>query len=98
MAVIDKNVDIQPPEVREAATAFVQHCFKPESQREFGACGFRSANADVTKDLMLPQVKNVWDVEKRLGDWVKVQKEFFDEGVRRWFLLCFMMIVGCYTW
>jgi ABC-type sulfate transport system substrate-binding protein len=43
VALIDANLDTQPPEVREAAVAFVNYCFEPDAQREFGACGFRCA-------------------------------------------------------
>lgn len=41
IAIIDRNVDKQPPEARTAAEAFVRYCFTPEAQREFAVCGFR---------------------------------------------------------
>ena len=41
IALIDRNLDKQPPEARTAAEAFIHYCFTPEAQREFAACGFR---------------------------------------------------------
>lgn len=41
IAIIDRNIDKQPPEARVAAEAFIRYCFTPEAQREFADCGFR---------------------------------------------------------
>lgn len=41
IALIDRNLDKQPPEARTAAEAFIHYCFTPEAQREFASCGFR---------------------------------------------------------
>jgi ABC-type sulfate transport system substrate-binding protein len=80
-ALVDRNIDAQPAEVRDAAEAFVNYLFTPVAQKEFVACGFRSTNKAAAAEREAPKVKYVWEVEKRLGDWVTVQKKFFDEGV-----------------
>ena len=82
VATVDRNINVRPPEVRETAEAFLNFLFKPPAQREFIKYGFRTSNAIVKTELTAPNVKKVWEVEKRLGDWVKVQTTFFDEGVR----------------
>ena len=46
IALIDRNLDLQPPEARVAAQAFVDYCFTPDAQREFAECGFRHALPD----------------------------------------------------
>jgi sulfate/thiosulfate transport system substrate-binding protein len=79
-ALVDRNIETQPPEVREAAEAFINYLFTPTAQKEFVACGFRTTNKIAAAEGEAPFVKNVWEVEKKLGNWVSVQKKFFDEG------------------
>ncbi|GMH34442.1 hypothetical protein BSKO_02276 [Bryopsis sp. KO-2023] len=82
VAIVDKNVDEKPAEVREAAEAFIDYLFTPEAQREFVNCGFRSVIPSVKKETVdkFPKVKTLWTVEKKLGGWVKSQQTFFDNG------------------
>ena len=81
VALVDRNLASAAPETREAAEAFARHLFTPVAQREFTACGFRSAVREVAAESGRTAVRKVWDVESRLGDWISVQKKFFDEGV-----------------
>ncbi|GAB4819353.1 hypothetical protein N2152v2_006399 [Parachlorella kessleri] len=82
VAIVDANVDPQPPEVKQTATAFLDYLYKAPAQHEFAACGFRSALPEVMKDSGLPSVRGLWTVEGKLGTWDKVQKKFFDdEGI-----------------
>ena len=83
-AMIDRNVDASAAstDVCQAAEAFLSYLFTPEAQKEFVACGFRSTNKIAAAESGSPPVRKVWEVERRLGDWITVQKKFFDEGVR----------------
>ena len=80
LAIVDRHVAARPPEVREAAEAFCRYLFTPPAQAEFVACGFRSRDREAAGGADLPTVKRVWEVERTLGDWLAVQKRFFDEG------------------
>jgi ABC-type sulfate transport system substrate-binding protein len=80
-ALVDRNIDTQAREVRDAAEAFIDYLYTPTAQKEFVACGFRTTNKIAATESDAPRVKNVWEVETKLGDWVTVQKKFFDEGV-----------------
>ncbi|KAL4451774.1 hypothetical protein ABPG75_007436 [Micractinium tetrahymenae] len=79
ISVIDHNLAPQPPEVREAATAFCQYLYTKEAQREFAACGFRTPYKELQEEFGLPDVKGLWTAEKRLGGWKAIQREFFDD-------------------
>lgn len=69
-------------EAREAAKDFVDFLFTPDAQREFVACGFRSVNPIVKKEMeqarTFPKVKSLWNVEGKLGGWLSTQEKFFD--------------------
>jgi ABC-type sulfate transport system substrate-binding protein len=92
VALVDRNLAAGPPEAREAAEAFARHLFRPGAQREFVACGFRTASREVAAERGQSAVKGLWEVERRLGDWVAVQKKFFDEGVRPLLLLLLLLL------
>lgn len=82
VALVDSNLSIQPPEVQAAAQGFLNYLYKPAAQREFAACGFRSAIPHVMKESGLPSVRKLWTVEGKLGGWQRVQQKFFDdEGI-----------------
>lgn len=82
LALLDRNLDAQPPEARKAAQAFATSLFELDAQKEFVRCGFRSAlpEAEAVADDAPPAVKGLWDVEERLGKWETLQKIFFDDG------------------
>jgi sulfate transport system substrate-binding protein len=84
-ALVDRNIDTSPPEVRQAAEAFINYLFTPSAQKEFVACGFRTTNKVAAAQGNAPRVKYVWEVEKKLGNWLTVQKKFFDDGVSFFF-------------
>ncbi|KAI7842666.1 hypothetical protein COHA_003770 [Chlorella ohadii] len=79
LALIDANINGQPPEVREAAQAFGQYLYTREAQREFAACGFRTNFKELQEEFGLPPVKGLWTAEKRLGGWKQIQTEFFED-------------------
>ncbi|CAD7703011.1 unnamed protein product [Ostreobium quekettii] len=82
VAIVDRNINLRPPEVREAAEAFVNFLFTPEAQREFVRCGFRSiipSVADETPDRY-PPIKTKWTVDKKIGGWYQAQSKFFNPG------------------
>lgn len=81
VALVDKHVNVQDPAVREVGEAFLNYLYTPKAQREFVKCGFRSLNKEASAEGEALPVKNVWEVEKKLGNWLVVQKKFFDEGV-----------------
>jgi hypothetical protein len=59
VALVDRNLASAPPETREAAEAFARHLFTPAAQREFTACGFRSAVREVAAESGRAEVR-VW--------------------------------------
>ncbi|EFN55953.1 hypothetical protein CHLNCDRAFT_10401, partial [Chlorella variabilis] len=79
LALVDHNLRDAPLEQREAASAFCRYLYTKEAQREFAACGFRTPYKDLSEEFALQPVKGLWTVEKRLGGWKEVQKEFFDD-------------------
>lgn len=89
IALIDKNLDGKGEEHVKAAEAFVRSLFQPAAQQEFAATGFRSPNNKaLTESMGVTKLKKLWEVEKRLGPWPKVQAKFFDEGVCLSFCIC----------
>lgn len=82
LALLDKNLDAQRPEARQAAEAFALSLFGLDAQQEFVRCGFRSAlpEAEAVASDQPPRVRRLWDVEDRLGKWESLQKIFFDDG------------------
>ncbi len=81
VAIVDANVDLRGPEVRDAATAFIEFLYTPRAQREFAACGFRSPCKEVAAETELPCASKLWTVDSRLGGWYAAQKKFFDDQV-----------------
>jgi sulfate transport system substrate-binding protein len=79
VAVVDKNVDKHG--TREVAEAFVKYLYTPEAQREFTKVGFRPADPTVAKEVesQFPKVQTLF-TSKDVGDWDKIQKQFFDDG------------------
>lgn len=79
VAVIDQNVKKHGN--REIAEAFLKYLFTPTAQREFAKIGFRPVNSIVAQEFVdrYPPVKQLFTV-KDLGDWDKIQKQFFDSG------------------
>ncbi len=79
VAVVDKNVDKHG--TREVAEAFVKYLYTPEAQREFTKVGFRPADPTVAKEVesQFPKVTTLF-TSKDIGDWGKIQKQFFDDG------------------
>ncbi|KAL3130825.1 hypothetical protein ABBQ38_000160 [Trebouxia sp. C0009 RCD-2024] len=79
VAIVDKNINRKKPETRAAAEAFLQYLFTPTAQQEFMDCGFRPVDKALRRKCKLPQVRNVWTVDGKLGGWAATQKRFFDE-------------------
>lgn len=79
---LHRNIDKRPEDVREAAEAFVDYLFTEEAQREFVNCGFRAVIPSIAKESSskYPKVKTLWNVDKKLGGWIKSQETFFDSG------------------
>ena len=83
VAVVDRVVDERPPEVREAAEAFVRFLYTDEAQREFARWGFRSVTPAILREQLaggLPPVKTLWRVDRKLGGWRAAQVRLFDSG------------------
>ncbi|MDX2099409.1 MAG: sulfate ABC transporter substrate-binding protein [Leptolyngbyaceae cyanobacterium bins.59] len=79
VAVVDRVVDKRG--TRQAAEAFVQFLYTPESQREFARVGFRPVNSAINKEFS----KNFSKVSKlvtakQLGGWDNIQSKFFADG------------------
>ena len=89
VALVDKHIDVQDPTVREAGEAFLNFLYTPQAQKEFVKCGFRSLVKEAAELGEALPVKKVWEVEKRLGSWLVVQKKFFDESVSSVLLIQF---------
>lgn len=81
IAIVDKNVAKHG--TQEAAKAFVEYLYTPESQEAFAKVGFRPVVEAVAKEKAYtdkyPAVKTLGSV-KDFGGWSDVQTKFFADG------------------
>ncbi|KAK2078345.1 hypothetical protein QBZ16_003185 [Prototheca wickerhamii] len=77
VAMVDRHVDENGPDARQAAAAFINYLYTPLAQKHFVGCGFRTHIPELAAESDLPSVKKLWTVEKRLGSWDDVTQKFF---------------------
>jgi sulfate/thiosulfate-binding protein len=82
VALVDANVDRKG--TRAAAEAYLQFLYTPEAQEEIAKAGFRASNAEVAgryAEKFKPiDLFRATGPEMGLGDWNKIQTDFFAEG------------------
>ncbi|GGC63062.1 sulfate transporter subunit [Chelatococcus reniformis] len=78
VALVDGNVDKKG--TRKIAEAYLKFLYEPEAQAIIAKHRYRPVLAEAAKgDLAFPSVKT-FEVEKLLGSWDVIQKEYFESG------------------
>lgn len=80
VALVDATCDTRG--TRAHATAYLEHLYTEEAQEVIAETGFRPQRADVAArhGARFPQIELFRATELGLGNWNKIQTEFFAEG------------------